>query len=87
MQDNDAKSMCGFVDNTYQPLKLKVSAKGVCRTITQEFQLASEYHDNDMLSAECFWTLEHVVIHGRDYVAKVEHLSKDQVLSLPVIRK
>ena len=54
-----------------------LKAKGVCRPITQEFQLASEYHDNDMLSAEFFRTCEHVPIHGRDYVARVEHVSKD----------
>ena len=37
-----------------------LEAKGVCRPITQEFHLASEY-----------------VLHGKDYVAKVENLSKD----------
>ena len=51
-----------------------LESKGIVRTTPQEFQLAADYNEKDILSAEFIRTCKHADFHGWAYLQFVEQV-------------
>ena len=53
-----------------------LESKGILRTATEEFALASKFHPRDALAAECIRTCRTQDFRGRDFLLRVEAVAQ-----------